>query len=35
MVAGMSHFDKPRAAAAGNTVDWDDPHLQSLLSKTE
>lgn len=31
----MNHFDKPRNGPSGNTVDWNDPHLQSLLSKTE
>lgn len=28
----MDHFDKP---PPGNSVDWSDPKLQSLLSKTE
>ncbi|MGA0586146.1 hypothetical protein ACO2Q2_03290 [Dyella sp. KRB-257] len=31
----MSHFDKPRGRPSGNNVDWTDPKLQSLLSKTE
>jgi hypothetical protein len=30
----MSHF-KPNSKLSNNEVDWDDPHLQSLLSKTE
>ncbi|HTH69237.1 MAG TPA: hypothetical protein VL545_13320 [Rhodanobacter sp.] len=28
----MNHHPKPRS---GNNVDWNDPHLQSLLDKTE
>ncbi|WP_449423350.1 hypothetical protein [Rhodanobacter lindaniclasticus] len=28
----MNHHAKPRS---GNTVDWNDPQLQSLLDKTE
>jgi hypothetical protein len=28
----MNQYDKPPSA---NLVDWDDPHLQKLLSKTE
>lgn len=35
MVEGMNDFKKPVTGGAGNTVDWSDPHLQSLLSKTE
>ncbi|RDS80344.1 hypothetical protein [Dyella psychrodurans] len=30
----MSHF-KPNSKLSNNQVNWDDPHLQSLLSKTE
>lgn len=30
----MSHF-KPNSKLSNNQVDWDDPRLQSLLSKTE
>ena len=30
----MSHF-KPHSRLTNHEVDWDDPHLQSLLSKTE
>lgn len=31
----MNHYDKPSSGVAGNSVDWSDPDLQSLLSKTE
>jgi hypothetical protein len=31
----MSHYNKPPASPSGNTVDWSDPHLESLLRKTE
>lgn len=31
----MNHFDRPPSGPAGNSVDWTDPQLQSLLSKTE
>jgi hypothetical protein len=34
MFACMSHF-KPNSKLSNNQVDWNDPHLQSLLSKTE
>jgi len=30
----MSHF-KPNSKLSNNQVNWNDPHLQSLLSKTE
>jgi hypothetical protein len=30
----MSHF-KPNSKLSNHHVDWEDPHLQSLLSKTE
>lgn len=30
----MSHF-KPNSKLTNHEVDWNDPHLQSLLSKTE
>lgn len=30
----MSHF-KPNSKLSNNQVDWEDPRLQSLLSKTE
>lgn len=30
----MSHF-KPNSKISNNQVDWEDPRLQSLLSKTE
>ncbi|MBE1159819.1 hypothetical protein [Dyella acidiphila] len=30
----MSHF-KPQSKLSNNEVDWEDPRLQSLLSKTE
>lgn len=31
----MNHHYKPPPGPSGNTVDWSDPDLQSLLSKTE
>jgi len=31
----MNHFGKPPSGPSSNTVDWSDPKLQSLLSKTE
>lgn len=31
----MNHFGKPPSGPSANTVDWSDPKLQSLLSKTE
>lgn len=31
----MSRFDNHPSRATGNNVDWSDPKLQSLLSKTE
>ncbi|HEX5306364.1 MAG TPA: hypothetical protein VFW82_09795 [Dyella sp.] len=31
----MSRFDSSPPRATGNNVDWSDPTLQSLLSKTE
>ena len=31
----MSPFDQPPPRPSGNSVDWSDPQLQSLLSKTE
>ncbi len=31
----MSRFDSSPPRATGNNVDWSDPRLQSLLSKTE
>lgn len=31
----MSHFNKPPSRPTSNNVDWDDPRLKSLLSKTE
>ena len=30
----MSHF-KPNSKMSNNQVDWNDPHLESLLRKTE
>jgi hypothetical protein len=34
MLPAMSHF-KPNSKLSNNQVNWDDPHLQSLLSKTD
>jgi hypothetical protein len=31
----MNHHYKPPPGPSGNNVDWSDPDLQSLLSKTE
>ena len=31
----MTHFGKPPPNPTGTNVDWSDPQLQSLLSKTE
>ena len=31
----MSPFDQPPPGPSANSVDWSDPQLQSLLSKTE
>ena len=31
----MSHYNKPPPGPSGNVVNWSDPHLESLLRKTE